>query len=84
MRWGARSTALPPRPADSAAGGSPWCCPAPATRAPRAVAARVAAGFDGSHPPIRTAVAVWHNGDHGADVLARARLALDAAATIAD
>ena len=49
-----------------------------------AIAARVAAGFDGTHPPIRTAVAVWHNGDHGADVLARARMALDAAATIAD
>ena len=49
-----------------------------------AIAARVAAGFDGTHPPIRTAVAVWHNGDHGADVLARALLALDAAATIAD
>ena len=49
-----------------------------------AVAARVAAGFDGTHPPIRTAVAVWHNGDHGVDVLARARMALDAAATVAD
>jgi diguanylate cyclase (GGDEF)-like protein len=49
-----------------------------------AVAARVAECFDGTHPPIRAAVAVWHNGDHGVDVLARARLALDAAATIAD
>jgi len=53
-------------------------------QAASAVAARVAEGFDGSHPPIRTAVAVWHNGDHGVDVLARAKLALDAAATIAE
>ncbi len=45
-----------------------------------AVAARVAEGFDGSAPDIRTAVAVWRNGDHGEDVLARARLTLEMAA----
>jgi hypothetical protein len=43
------------------------------------IAARVAEGFDGGHPVIRTAVAVWQHGDHGEDVLARARLALDVA-----
>ena len=58
--------------------------PATGHHAATAVAARVAEGFDGTHPPIRTAVAVWHNGDHGVDVLARARMALDAAATITD
>jgi hypothetical protein len=39
----------------------------------------VGESFDGSHPDIRTAVAVWQHGDHGEDVLARARMALDAA-----
>ena len=43
------------------------------------LAARIAGGFDGASPPIRTAVAVWRNGDHGEDVLARARLALEMA-----
>jgi hypothetical protein len=38
----------------------------------------VAESFDGARPPIRTSVAVWQHGDHGEDVLARARLALDA------
>jgi diguanylate cyclase (GGDEF)-like protein len=42
-----------------------------------ALAARVAEACDGVQPPIRTAVAVWQHGDHGEDVLARARLALD-------
>jgi diguanylate cyclase (GGDEF)-like protein len=46
--------------------------------AARAIAARVAESFDGARPPIRTSVAVWQHGDHGEDVLARARLALDA------
>ena len=41
------------------------------------VAARVAEGFDGAHPEIRTAVALWRNGDRGEDVLARARLGLE-------
>jgi diguanylate cyclase (GGDEF)-like protein len=48
-------------------------------QAATALAARVAEGFDGAHPPVRTGVAVWQQGDHGVDVLARARLALDAA-----
>ena len=48
-----------------------------------ALATRVAEGFDGVHPPVRVAVAVWQQGDHGEDVLARARLALDAAPTTA-
>jgi diguanylate cyclase (GGDEF)-like protein len=43
-----------------------------------AIAAQVDESFDGALPPIRTSVAVWRHGDHGEDVLARARLALDA------
>jgi diguanylate cyclase (GGDEF)-like protein len=42
-----------------------------------ALAARVAASFDGAAPPVRTAVAVGQRGDRGEDVLVRARLALD-------
>jgi diguanylate cyclase (GGDEF)-like protein len=42
-----------------------------------AVAARVAEGFNHGRPPVRTGIAVWQHGDHGEDVLARARLALD-------
>ena len=41
-------------------------------------------GKDGAHPPVRTGVAVWQQGDHGEDVLARARLALDAAPAAAE
>ena len=44
-----------------------------------AVAVRLAEGFDDWNPEIRTAVAVWRNGDHGEDVLARARLELEMA-----
>ena len=44
-----------------------------------AVAVRLAEGFEGWNPEIRTAVAVWRNGDHGEDVLARARLELEMA-----
>ena len=51
-------------------------------QAATAIATRVAEGFDGAHPPIRTAVAVWQNGDHGEDVLARARLTLDVAPAV--
>jgi diguanylate cyclase (GGDEF)-like protein len=46
------------------------------------IAARVAEGFD--HAAVRTAVAVWQHGDHGEDVLARARLALDVAPAAAE
>jgi diguanylate cyclase (GGDEF)-like protein len=42
-----------------------------------ALAARVIADFDGTRLPVRTSVAVWQHGDHGHDVLARARLELD-------
>ena len=38
-----------------------------------ATAAQVADGYNGD---LRTGVAVWQHGDHGSDVLARARLAL--------
>jgi diguanylate cyclase (GGDEF)-like protein len=48
------------------------------------IAARVAEGFEGGQPVIRTAVAVWQHGDHGEDVLARARLALDVAPAAAE
>ena len=40
------------------------------------IARRIAEGFDGMHPPLRTGLAVWQHGDQGADVIARARLAL--------
>ena len=40
------------------------------------IARRIAEGFDGIHPPLRTGLAVWQQGDQGADVIARARLAL--------
>lgn len=44
------------------------------------LAAEVAGSLDGSGPAIRTGVAVWQEGDHGVDVLARARLALETGA----
>ena len=48
-----------------------------------AIATRVAERFQGARP-IRTAVAVWQNGDHGEDVLARARLELDVAPAVSE
>jgi diguanylate cyclase (GGDEF)-like protein len=49
-----------------------------------AIAARVVEGFDGGEAPVRAGVAVWQHGDHGEDVLARAKLALDAAQVVAE
>ena len=43
-----------------------------------AVAERIERSFDGSGPVPRTAVAVWQHGDHGSEVLGRARRALSA------
>jgi diguanylate cyclase (GGDEF)-like protein len=48
-------------------------------QAASAFAGRVAERFDGRGLALRTGVAVWQHGDHGDDVLARARLELDTA-----
>jgi diguanylate cyclase (GGDEF)-like protein len=48
-----------------------------------AVAARVAESFNHGGPPVRTGIAVWQHGDHGEDVIARARLALDETPAVA-
>ena len=45
-----------------------------------AIASRVLEEVDPHGPTVRTGVAVWQLGDHGEDVLARARLTLDVAA----
>jgi diguanylate cyclase (GGDEF)-like protein len=49
-----------------------------------AFAGRLAESLDGHGPALRTAVAVWQHGDHGDDVLARARLELDIAPAATD